>query len=62
MLGDVALDVGNTACENSPKLLKMRRISLLSIGQTIDEDDAEVVHPDYSMYLYNFWNLQDKLT
>lgn len=37
--GDVVLDVGSTVRESSPRLLKMRRVSLLSLGQTIDEDE-----------------------
>ncbi|XP_073464568.1 protein furry homolog-like isoform X2 [Aquarana catesbeiana] len=36
--GEVVLDVGSTMRESSPRLLKMRRVSLLSLGQTIDED------------------------
>ncbi|XP_069057619.1 protein furry homolog-like isoform X2 [Pleurodeles waltl] len=40
MSGDVVLDVGSTVRESSPKLLKMRRVSLLSLGQTIDEDEV----------------------
>ncbi|XP_075051504.1 protein furry homolog-like isoform X1 [Mixophyes fleayi] len=36
--GVVVLDIGGTLRESSPKLLKMRRVSLLSLGQTIDED------------------------
>ncbi|XP_069487793.1 protein furry homolog-like isoform X2 [Ambystoma mexicanum] len=39
MSGDVVLAVGSTVRESSPKLLKMRRVSLLSLGQTIDEED-----------------------
>ncbi|XP_041344416.1 protein furry homolog-like isoform X3 [Pyrgilauda ruficollis] len=46
--GDV-LDVGSTARESSPRLLKMRRVRLFSLGQTIDEDEeTHVLHPDYS--------------
>ncbi|XP_051783589.1 protein furry homolog-like isoform X2 [Erpetoichthys calabaricus] len=37
--GDVALDVGSTVRENLPRLLKMKRFSLLSMGHTIDEGD-----------------------
>ncbi|XP_054679039.1 protein furry homolog-like isoform X2 [Grus americana] len=49
--GDVVLDVGSTARESSPRLLKMRRVRLFSLGQTIDEDEeTHVLHPDYSMY------------
>ncbi|KAM3939588.1 protein furry homolog-like isoform 2-T2 [Leptodactylus fuscus] len=36
--GEVVLDVGSTLRESAPRLLKMRRVSLLSLGQTIDED------------------------
>ncbi|KAM8939842.1 protein furry homolog-like isoform 2-T2 [Pelodytes ibericus] len=36
--GEVVLGVGSTVRESSPRLLKMRRVSLLSLGQTIDED------------------------
>ncbi|XP_053314411.1 protein furry homolog-like [Spea bombifrons] len=36
--GEVVLGVGATVRESSPRLLKMRRVSLLSLGQTIDED------------------------
>ncbi|XP_048455644.1 protein furry homolog-like [Rhincodon typus] len=36
--GDVVLDVGATDCDGVPKLLKMRRLSLLSIGQTMEEE------------------------
>ncbi|KAM6076706.1 protein furry homolog-like isoform 3-T3 [Chlamydotis macqueenii] len=47
--GDVVLDVGATARENSPRLLKMRRVRLFSLGQTIDEDETtHVLHPDYT--------------
>lgn len=46
--GDV-LDVGSMARESSPRLLKMRRVRLFSLGQTIDEDEeTHVLHPDYS--------------
>ncbi|XP_075608310.1 protein furry homolog-like isoform X5 [Balearica regulorum gibbericeps] len=49
--GDVVLDVGSTARESSPRLLKMRRVRLCSLGQTIDEDEeTHALHPDYSMY------------
>lgn len=49
--GDVVLDVGSTVRESSPRLLKMRRVSLLSLGQTIDEDEEmHDLHPHYSMY------------
>ncbi|XP_077790481.1 protein furry homolog-like isoform X4 [Podarcis muralis] len=50
MSGDVVLDVGSTICESSPKLLKMTRTNLLSLGQTI-EGDIHLLHPNYSMYL-----------
>lgn len=43
-------DVGNTVSENSPKLLKMRRVSLFSLGQTLDEDDIHILHSNDSMY------------
>ncbi|XP_069646663.1 protein furry homolog-like isoform X4 [Haliaeetus albicilla] len=47
--GDVVPDVGSTARESSPRLLKMRRVRLFSLGQTIDEDDeTHVLHPDYT--------------
>ncbi|KAM6132863.1 LOW QUALITY PROTEIN: protein furry homolog-like [Pterocles gutturalis] len=47
--GDVVLDVGSTARESSPRLLKMRRVRLFALGQTIDEDDeTHVLHPDYT--------------
>ncbi|XP_075005146.1 protein furry homolog-like isoform X14 [Calonectris borealis] len=47
--GDVVLDVGSTARESSPRLLKMRRVRLFSLGQTIDEDEeTRVLHPDYT--------------
>ncbi|XP_009472511.1 PREDICTED: protein furry homolog-like [Nipponia nippon] len=47
--GDVVLDVGTTARESSPRLLKMRRVRLFSLGQTIDEDEeTHVLHPDYT--------------
>lgn len=36
--GEVVLDVGGTLRDSAPRLLKMRRVSLLSLGQTIDED------------------------
>ncbi|KAM6267965.1 protein furry homolog-like isoform 6-T6 [Spheniscus humboldti] len=49
--GDVVLDVGSTARESSPRLLKMRRVRLFSLGQTIDEDEeTHVLHPVYSTY------------
>ncbi|XP_068258697.1 protein furry homolog-like isoform X8 [Nyctibius grandis] len=47
--GDVVLDVGSTARESSPRLLKMRRVRLFSLGQTIDEDEGtHVLHPDHT--------------
>ncbi|KAM6362282.1 protein furry homolog-like isoform 3-T3 [Alca torda] len=47
--GDVVVDVGSTARESSPRLLKMRRVRLFSLGQTIDEDEeTHVLHPDYT--------------
>ncbi|XP_072719106.1 protein furry homolog-like isoform X2 [Ciconia boyciana] len=47
--GDVVLDVGTTASESSPRLLKMRRVRLFSLGQTIDEDgETHVLRPDYT--------------
>ncbi|XP_052537861.1 protein furry homolog-like isoform X1 [Tympanuchus pallidicinctus] len=47
--GDVVLDVGGSVRESSPRLLKMRRVSLLSLGQTIDEDEEiHVSHPHFS--------------
>lgn len=46
--GDVVLEVGSSVRENSPRLLKMRRVSLLSLGQTIDEDqEIHVLHPHF---------------
>lgn len=49
--GDVVLEVGSSVRENSPRLLKMRRVSLLSLGQTIDEDqEIHVLHPHFCMY------------
>ncbi|KAM6346486.1 protein furry homolog-like isoform 8-T8 [Podargus strigoides] len=48
--GDVVLDVGSTARESSPRLLKMRRVRLFLLGQTIDEDETHVLHPECSMY------------
>lgn len=49
--GGVVLDVGSTARESSPRLLKMRRVRLFSLGQTIDEDEeTDVLHPVYSTY------------
>lgn len=49
--GDVVLDVGGPVRESSPRLLKMRRVSLLSLGQTIDEDEEiHVSHPHFCMY------------
>ncbi|CAM4661438.1 unnamed protein product [Lepidochelys kempii] len=51
--GDVVLDIGSTI-ESSPRLLKMRRVSLLSLGQTIDEEDqANFSHSNYSMYSHH---------
>lgn len=49
--GDVVLDAGSAARESSPRLLKMRRVRLFALGQTIDED--EETHPAYSMYLWH---------
>lgn len=49
--GDVVPDVGSTARESSPRLLKMRRVRLFSLGQTIDEDvETHVLHSEYCMY------------
>lgn len=49
--GEVDLDVGSPARETSPRLLKMRRVRLFALGQTIDEDEeTHVLHPGYSMY------------
>ncbi|XP_041113694.1 protein furry homolog-like isoform X7 [Polyodon spathula] len=39
MSGDVVFEVGSTVRDCSPRLLKMKRVSLLSMGQTIDEDE-----------------------
>ncbi|XP_026532325.1 protein furry homolog-like [Notechis scutatus] len=44
----VTSDIGNGVCENSPKLLKMRRISLFSLGQTLDEDGIHFLHSNYT--------------
>ncbi|XP_071663572.1 protein furry homolog-like isoform X2 [Patagioenas fasciata] len=44
--GDVVLDAGSAARESSPRLLKMRRVRLFALGQTIDED--EETHPAYT--------------
>ncbi|XP_054059267.1 protein furry homolog-like isoform X7 [Rissa tridactyla] len=47
--GDVVVDVGSPARESSPRLLKMRRVRLFSLGQTIDEDEeTRILHPDYT--------------
>ncbi|KAM6206707.1 protein furry homolog-like isoform 4-T4 [Sarcoramphus papa] len=47
--GDVVPDVGSAGRESSPRLLKMRRVRLFSLGQTIDEDEeTHVLHPDYT--------------
>ncbi|XP_064005314.1 protein furry homolog-like isoform X2 [Pogoniulus pusillus] len=44
--GDAVLDAGSPARETSPRLLKMRRVRLFALGQTIDEDEeAHVLHP-----------------
>lgn len=49
--GEVDLDAGSPARETSPRLLKMRRVRLFALGQTIDEDEeTHVLHPSYSMY------------
>ncbi|KAM9027891.1 protein furry homolog-like isoform 2-T2 [Ara ararauna] len=46
--GEVELDVGSPARETSPRLLKMRRVRLFVLGQTIDEDEeTHVLHPGY---------------
>ncbi|KAM9660796.1 protein furry homolog-like isoform 4-T4 [Morphnus guianensis] len=56
--GDVVPDVGSTARESSPRLLKMRRVRLFSLGQTIDEDDeTHVLHPDYKQKKYCVYQL-----
>ena len=36
--GDVVLDTGDSFPECSPRLLKMRRLSLLSSEKTVDEE------------------------
>ncbi|XP_014801041.1 PREDICTED: protein furry homolog-like [Calidris pugnax] len=47
--GDVVLDVGSTPRESSPRLLKMRRVRLFALGQTIDEDEeTHGLHPAYT--------------
>ncbi|KAM9578707.1 protein furry homolog-like isoform 6-T6 [Guaruba guarouba] len=47
--GEVELDVGSPARETSPRLLKMRRVRLFVLGQTIDEDEeTHVLHPGYT--------------
>ncbi|XP_077158033.1 protein furry homolog-like isoform X1 [Paroedura picta] len=48
MSGDVVLDVGSTIRESSPKLLKMKRVSLLSLGQTIDEENIGLQKRNYT--------------
>nr|XP_033801710.1 protein furry homolog-like isoform X6 [Geotrypetes seraphini] len=49
--GDVVLDVGSMARESAPRLLKMRRISLFSLGQTIDEDhEADLIQTNVSKH------------
>ncbi|XP_075278137.1 protein furry homolog-like isoform X3 [Opisthocomus hoazin] len=50
--GDVVLDVGGTTRESSPRLLRMRRVRLFSLGQTIDEDEeTHVLQPARSTEL-----------
>ncbi|XP_074132974.1 protein furry homolog-like isoform X6 [Sminthopsis crassicaudata] len=52
--GDVALDIGDNFQENPPLLLKMRRLSLFSLGKTINEEDAiDFLHPDYAKYKHH---------
>ncbi|KAM8970261.1 protein furry homolog-like isoform 2-T2 [Sarcophilus harrisii] len=52
--GDVALDIGDNFQENSPLLLKMRRLSLFSLGKTINEEDVvDFLHPDYDKYKHH---------
>ncbi|XP_051821685.1 protein furry homolog-like [Antechinus flavipes] len=52
--GDVALDIGDNFQENPPLLLKMRRLSLFSLGKTINDEDAiDFLHPDYDKYKHH---------
>ncbi|XP_054059260.1 protein furry homolog-like isoform X1 [Rissa tridactyla] len=56
--GDVVVDVGSPARESSPRLLKMRRVRLFSLGQTIDEDEeTRILHPDYKQKNYCVYRL-----
>ncbi|XP_043911662.1 protein furry homolog-like [Protopterus annectens] len=45
MHGDGVLDSGSSVRDSSPRLLKMRRVSLFFLGQTIDEDETEHSFP-----------------
>ncbi|XP_075422865.1 protein furry homolog-like isoform X3 [Ascaphus truei] len=48
--GEVVLDIGSTLRDSSPRLLKMRRVSLLFLGQTIDEDHETHFQKLHSRY------------
>lgn len=46
--GDVALDFSESFQESSPRLVKMRRLSLLSSEKTTDEEDGvDLCHCDH---------------
>ncbi|XP_066576040.1 protein furry homolog-like isoform X3 [Amia ocellicauda] len=52
MSGDVVLDLGGATRDSAPRLLRMKRLSLLSMGQTIDES-GEAAHKGSRLHRAN---------
>lgn len=51
LLGDVVLDTRDSFQDSSPRLLKMRCLSLLSSEKTVDEEDGiNFCHSNYDKH------------
>lgn len=46
--GDAILDTSESIQENFPRLLKMRRLSLVSSEKTVDQQDGTTFHPSHA--------------